>query len=44
MDPAVVQAEGNKLTTMDANKQKAVNGINATITAFKAAHPPKPNG
>jgi hypothetical protein len=42
-DAAMIQAEGDKATAADAGKQKAVNSINASITAYKAAHP-KPAG
>jgi hypothetical protein len=42
-DATMIQAEGDKATAADATKQKAVDGINTTIAAFKAAHA-KPTG
>jgi hypothetical protein len=42
-DAAMVQSEGDKVTAADASKQKAVDSVNAAITAYKAKHP-KPAG
>jgi len=42
-DAAMIQSEGDKVTAADAAKQKAVDGINASIAAYKAAHA-KPAG
>jgi hypothetical protein len=42
-DAVMVQTEGDKVTAADASKQKAVDGINASIAAYKAAHA-KPAG
>jgi hypothetical protein len=42
-DAAMIQSEGDKVTAADASKQKAVDGINASIAAYKAAHA-KPAG
>lgn len=42
-DATMIQVEGDKVTAADAAKQKAVDGINASIAAYKAAHA-KPAG
>lgn len=39
VDPALVQAEGDKVTANQNSKQKVGDAINASIGAWKKAHP-----
>jgi alpha-beta hydrolase superfamily lysophospholipase len=39
VDPALVQAEGDKVTANQNNKQKVGDAINVSIGAWKKAHP-----
>ena len=39
VDPALIQKEGDKVTANQASKQKVGDDINASIGAYKKAHP-----
>lgn len=39
VDAAIIQAEGDKVTANQNNKQKIGDAINVSIGAFKKAHP-----
>ena len=39
VDPAIIQAEGDKVTANQSNKQKIGDAINVSIGAYKKAHP-----
>ena len=39
VDPAIIQAEGDKVTANQNNKQKIGDAINVSIGAYKKAHP-----